>query len=147
MFNFEKIILNGLNLIPSNEYTAHIEGLFDSSNNNSTSNLFTNGEYLGGFKTSSKKITLTLIRKRDTFNSFSQINYLINQGEVDLDFQTTIDDRVLTCKILKESIIYNEFGNCVINCRLCDPNIYLKGDGNFQLQLLLFLILGLIQRM
>lgn len=126
MFNFEKIILNGLNLIPSNEYTAHIEGLFDSSNNNSTSNLFTNGEYLGGFKTSSKKITLTLIRKRDTFNSFSQINYLINQGEVDLDFQTTIDDRVLTCKILKESIIYNEFGNCVINCRLCDPNIYLK---------------------
>ena len=79
MFNFEKIILNGLNLIPSNEYTAHIEGLFDSSNSNSTSNLFTNGEYLGGFKTSSKKITLTLIRKRDTFNSFSQINYLINQ--------------------------------------------------------------------
>lgn len=126
MFNFEKIILNGLNLIPSNEYTAHIEGLFDSSNNNSTSNLFTNGEYLGGFKTSSKKITLTLIRKRDTFNSFSQINYLINQGEVDLDFQTSIDERIFTCKVLKESIVYNEYGNAVITFKLCDPNIYLK---------------------
>ena len=126
MFNFKMINLNGLSLIPSEDYTAHIEGLFDSNNENTTSKLFTDGEYLGTYRTSSKKISIIVIREKDNFKSFMQLNYLLNQGEINLDFQTTIDDRVLTCKILKESIIYNEFGNCVINCRLCDPNIYLK---------------------
>ena len=40
MFNYEKIILNGLNLMPSEDFSTDIRGLFDSNNNNTTSDLY-----------------------------------------------------------------------------------------------------------
>ena len=126
MFNYEKIILNGLNLMPSEDFSTDIQGLFDSNNNNTTSDLYTDGRKVGNTKLDSKTITITVYKKRDNFKAMLQLNHIINQGEIDLEFKIDEDDNIYYCKVLKESIMYDDIGNAAITFIVCDPNIYLR---------------------
>ena len=123
MFTFDKIILGGLQIMPSENYSADIKGLFDSENTNNTSNLITDGEKPGLIKRNAKTITINVYKLKDNFKALLQLNYILDQGEIDLEFKIDEFNDIFSCKILKESVAYDDFGNCSIICKICSSNI------------------------
>lgn len=129
----ESLILNGLQLIPSNNiYIAKIDGLFDSTNTNNLNDLISDGSAVGTTKINSKTINMQIaiqdtVSLKEQIKYYKHLNYLLNEKSIKIEFKFEGEDDYFYIECVKESISYQEFD--VIQAVLIAPNPYiLKRD-------------------
>ena len=126
---FSKIKLGGLSLLGEDSiYGGRIEGLLDSNSQHNESALITDGSKKGLSKKEPLTISLFLILKENissikAFNNFVQLNYILNQDNIMLEYVLFNDNKYYNLEVNKESISYSEDYNLI--------NIVLKAFNPF----------------
>ena len=126
---FSKIKLGGLSLLGEDSiYGGRIEGLLDSNSQHNESALITDGSKKGLSKKEPLTISLSLILKENissikAFNNFVQLNYILNQDNIMLEYVLFNDNKYYNLEVNKESISYSEDYNLI--------NIVLKAFNPF----------------
>ena len=96
---FSKIKLGGLSLLGEDSiYGGRIEGLLDSNSQHNESALITDGSKKGLSKKEPLTISLSLILKENissikAFNNFVQLNYILNQDNIMLEYVLFNDNK------------------------------------------------------
>lgn len=127
---FNKIYLNGLEILGDEScpyYSNLYNFLFDSSNNNNDSDLYTDGCYPGTTKIEAKTFTLVTSVKDDTnIRGALQFTHILNQKNL-MSLVVDIENLgEVECKVKKESITTDDFGVMTVTLKMCDPYIYNK---------------------
>lgn len=130
----KNIILNGLNLYPSNIYSATLDGIFNFNTNIEESDVFYDGTYFGRSKMNTKDMTLTVALQQNLFytpeyiQAIQHLNYILQQPQIKLEF--VLDDNnnikyecVVTCSNRADTE-----GLIVCTLHLTDPHIYLAEE-------------------
>ena len=116
---FSKIKLGGLSLLGEDSiYGGRIEGLLDSNSQHNESALITDGSKKGLSKKEPLTISLSLILKENissikAFNNFVQLNYILNQDNIMLEYVLFNDNKYYNLEVNKESISYSEDYNLI----------------------------------
>lgn len=129
-----KIILNGLQIQPSNTYAAKLENVFNFNKTTNESDTFYDGTFFGNSKVNAKDLTLEIITKEmNDIEAIKHLNYLLQQSQFNLLFS-----------FLDENIMYECIAECIakaesdekITCtlHLCDPNIYKHEESSLVLE-------------
>ena len=139
---FSKIKLGGLSLLGEDSiYGGRIEGLLDSNSQNNESALITDGSKKGLSKKEPLTISLSLILKENissikAFNNFVQLNYILNQDNIMLEYVLFNDNKYYNLEVNKESISYSEDYNLInIVLKAFNPFIYKRDEKNLELEL------------
>ena len=139
---FSKIKLGGLSLLGEDSiYGGRIEGLLDSNSQHNESALITDGSKKGLSKKEPLTISLSLILKENissikAFNNFVQLNYILNQDNIMLEYVLFNDNKYYNLEVNKESISYSEDYNLInIVLKAFDPFIYKRDEKNLELEL------------
>ena len=138
---FSKIKLGGLSLLGEDSiYGGRIEGLLDSNSQHNESALITDGSKKGLSKKEPLTISLFLILKENissikAFNNFVQLNYILNQDNIMLEYVLFNDNKYYNLEVNKESISYSEDYNLInIVLKAFNPFIYKKDEKNLELE-------------
>ena len=139
---FSKIKLGGLSLLGEDSiYGGRIEGLLDSNSQHNESALITDGSKKGLSKKEPLTISLSLILKENissikAFNNFVQLNYILNQDNIMLEYVLFNDNKYYNLEVNKESISYSEDYNLInIVLKAFNPFIYKRDEKNLELEL------------
>ena len=139
---FSKIKLGGLSLLGEDSiYGGRIEGLLDSNSQHNESSLLTDGSKKGLSKKEPLTISLSLILKENissikAFNNFVQLNYILNQDNIMLEYVLFNDNKYYNLEVNKESISYSEDYNLInIVLKAFNPFIYKRDEKNLELEL------------
>ena len=139
---FSKIKLGGLSLLGEDSiYGGRIEGLLDSNSQHNESALITDGSKKGLSKKEPLTISLFLILKENissikAFNNFVQLNYILNQDNIMLEYVLFNDNKYYNLEVNKESISYSEDYNLInIVLKAFNPFIYKRDEKNLELEL------------
>lgn len=126
MLYYNSIFINGLQVLGDNcpYYTNLYNFLYDSSNTNNDSELYTDGEYSGSYKRNSKTFTAIISTKNDNdIKSELQLMHVINKGDIPIIVDIEGLGKV-ECTAKKESVTTDDFGTMTITFKMCDSNIY-----------------------
>ena len=139
---FSKIKLGGLSLLGEDSiYGGRIEGLLDSNSQHNESALITDGSKKGLSKKEPLTISLFLILKENissikAFNNFVQLNYILNQDNIMLEYVLFNDNKYYNLEVNKESISYSEDYNLInIVLKAFNPFIYKRDEKSLELEL------------
>lgn len=127
MITCSYISLNGLQLLPSENFSAGLNGIFDFDKELTESELYYDGSFLGSSKISSKDLTLYVIVKHQ-FNlkeiqAEQQLNYILKQENIKLQFKLEEDNNLYEC-IVNCTARANSNDEITCTLHLSDPNIY-----------------------
>lgn len=127
------IAINGLQLYPSEDYSATLTGLLDFTKTISSSDLYYDGEHFGHSKINSKDLTLTVMVK----NQYSylekeleqHLNYILQQENIKLQFRFDDmfnKDELYECTVncTSRANDLDGHGRIVATLHLSDPYIY-----------------------
>lgn len=128
-----EIYLGGLQLYPSENYSATLSGIMDFTKTISSSDLYYDGEHYGHSKINSKDLTLTVMVK----NQYSylekeleqHLNYILQQENIKLQFRFDDmfnKDELFECLVncTSRANDMDGHGRIVANLHLSSPYIY-----------------------
>ena len=127
MITCSYISLGGLQLLPSENFSAGLDGIFDFDKELTESELYYDGSFFGSSRISSKDLTLYVIVKHQ-FNlkeiqAEQQLNYILKQENIKLQFKLEEDNNLYEC-IVNCTARANSNDEITCTLHLSDPNIY-----------------------
>lgn len=126
MVEYNSILINGLQVLGSGcPYVSNLYNfLFDSENNNNNSELFSNGEYVGNYKTNARTFTLVSnTRKENDIAAKLQLTHILNQGIILLEADIVGFGKV-EANVIKESVVTDDYDTMTITFKIPEACIY-----------------------
>lgn len=136
-FDTEKVWLNGIQVQPSNTYFVNVTGLKSFTKQNTTSDLISDGEYLGNTKLEPRTINIVAgtLNRFDIVNDF-RLNQILSCNEILLKFKLKGFDEILETYITVESSSEDEIsGFLSVVCKAYDPYLYKENYSKIELKM------------
>lgn len=129
MITCSYISLGGLQLLPSKNFAAVLNDIFDFNKALTESSLYYDGSFFGSSKISSKDLTLSVIVKHQfdlgEVQAEQQLNYILKQKNIILQFKLENDNNLYEC-IVNCTARASSIDEITAILHLSDPNIYKK---------------------
>ena len=110
---YNKITIGGLEVLGNEScpyYSNLYNFLFDGTNTNNDSSLYSDGDYAGTSKRNAKSFTLvTMVKKENNVKAALQLSYILNKKE-EIELIADIENLgEVSCKVKTESITTDDF--------------------------------------
>ena len=110
---YNKITIGGLEVLGNEScpyYSNLYNFLFDGTNTNNDSSLYSDGDYAGTSKRNAKSFTLvTMVKKESNVKAALQLSYILNKKE-EIELIADIENLgEVSCKVKTESITTDDF--------------------------------------
>ena len=135
---YNKITIGGLEVLGNEScpyYSNLYNFLFDVTNTNNDSSLYSDGDYAGTSKRNAKTFTLvTMVKNENNIKAALQLSYILNKKE-EIELIADIENLgEVSCKVKTESITTDDFDTITATLKMCDPNIYTKNYKELELK-------------